>query len=67
MPDDDLLAEAETDASLRAIAACLRRALEEVEAALNSDDTPLRKVARTAGALEDLGDSLDRCADWVPL
>ena len=66
MLDQDLLAEAQTDASLRAIAACLRRAAEEVEAAVASDATPGRKVDLAAGALEWLGDRLDSVADWVP-
>ena len=64
--DEDLLAELQTDASLRAIAACLRRALEDVEAVLQSDDTPLTKVDRVARILEELGDLLESCADWVP-
>jgi hypothetical protein len=64
--DDDLLAEADNDASLRAIADCLRRALLDVEAALASDDTPLTKVDRVGAALETLGDRLDNLADWLP-
>ncbi len=63
---EDLLAEAQTDACLRAIAACLRRAHEDVEAVLRSEDTPLTKVDRVAGILEQLGDLLESCADWVP-
>ncbi|MGQ9684175.1 MAG: hypothetical protein ACUVX9_16720 [Anaerolineae bacterium] len=66
MLDPDLLAEAETDASLRAIARCLREAAEQVEAAAASNATPGRKVDLTAGVLEWLGDRLDSLADWVP-
>jgi len=66
MVDDDLLIEMETDASLRAIAACLRRAQEDVESILNAAGTPLRKVDQVAGVLEELGDSLESCIDWAP-
>jgi hypothetical protein len=64
--DEDLLAEVQTDACLRAIAACLRRAQEDVEAVIQSQDTPLTKIDRVAGILEQLGDLLESCADWVP-
>ncbi len=66
MWDEDLRLEAETEASLRAIAACLRRALEDVEAALGPGATPLAKVDRAAAALEELGDNLESVVDWVP-
>lgn len=66
MQDEDLRVEAETDASLRAIMACLRRAMLDVEAALASDDLPRVKVDRAGAALEELGDTLESIADWVP-
>jgi hypothetical protein len=66
MQDQDLLLDAETDASLRTIAACLRWALEEVEASIAAEATPLAKVDRVAGVLEELGDRLESAIDWIP-
>ncbi len=66
MADLDRLIDTDTDDSLHAVAACLRQASLDVEAAIASGDTPLAKIDRVAQALEDLGNRLDNLADWIP-
>lgn len=58
--------DAETQTVLMTIAAYLREAAADVEAVARADYTPLTKSDKVGAVLEELGESLERCIDWVP-
>ena len=63
MTDEELEYASAVDGELAAVAACLRRALADVEAVVRSDALPLTKIDQVGALLEELGDDLERCVD----